>query len=535
VRANLKRGMHKLVVMSLVVMLLISLSPVRPTQAADIFISNASFENGLTGWTNWGSTSAAYTQTGGYHGSYNLAHWQSSNYEVYTYRTITGLINGTYSLSAWVQSSGGQSSNIIEAKNFGGTAKSVAIPASISWTKVTITNIVVTNGQITLGMYSNASGGQWAKADYFVLDDGSGYTGTPGVAKTTMKVGGDITYRNLISDHGGQWAYADGTTADVLDILADHSFNLARIRIYNEPGNSVNIDGHNFYLQPGYQDLADAVDNAIAAKQRGMTLFISLHYSDFWTNPGLQTIPEDWKDYNASERMTAIWNYTVNVMNTFKNNNVTPEYISIGNEINNAVMGVNRGAEYYALLNNAYAAVKSVSPSTKVVIHLTNPDYTFYTQWVNDAAYYGLNYDIMGSSIYPFWTGWSISQMATFVTWLSNYSGKPIMICEAGYPWTLAAQRPGETTMIAQNYLDPDGPENYGATPAGQLRYMREFLRAMYNTGKVEAVSYWDPINIDVEGAGWVEGAYSQVEDTAFFDYGTPHKALPGLAAFYSY
>ncbi|MEI7100748.1 glycosyl hydrolase 53 family protein, partial [Klebsiella pneumoniae] len=74
-------------------------------------------------------------------------------------------------------------------------------------------------------------------------------------------------------------------------------------------------------------------------------------------------------------------------------------------------------------------------------------------------------------------------------------------------------------SLIVANNLDPDGPENYGATPEGQLKYMKEYFRAMYNTGVVEGISYWDPIAIDVKGAGWVVGETSAVEDTSFFDY----------------
>ncbi|MFI5915710.1 glycosyl hydrolase 53 family protein [Dactylosporangium sp. NPDC051541] len=87
-----------------------------------------------------------------------------------------------------------------------------------------------------------------------------------------------------------------------------------------------------------------------------------------------------------------------------------------------------------------------------------------------------------------------------------------------------------------QNGLDADGLENYGATPDGQLRYMREYLRAMAATGNVAAVSYWDPIWIDLSNGadanGWVVGGDNSVEDTTFFGYGNPHREQPGLAAF---
>ncbi|WP_233636145.1 right-handed parallel beta-helix repeat-containing protein, partial [Hymenobacter setariae] len=81
-------------------------------------IVNPSFEqdgaevDAPTGWLtsvgNGSPTSVDYTEAyGGAHsGTYHGTHWRNSGaYEVYTYQTVTGLANGTYSLSAWVKSS----------------------------------------------------------------------------------------------------------------------------------------------------------------------------------------------------------------------------------------------------------------------------------------------------------------------------------------------------------------------------------------------------------------------------------------------
>jgi arabinogalactan endo-1,4-beta-galactosidase len=56
----------------------------------------------------------------------------------------------------------------------------------------------------------------------------------------------------------------------------------------------------------------------------------------------------------------------------------------------------------------------------------------------------------------------------------------------------------------------------------------------MYNTGKVAGIAYWDPIWIDLDGHqnGWVVGGDDEVEDTTFFDYQNPHRALESLDAF---
>nr|GEY63208.1 hypothetical protein [Tanacetum cinerariifolium] len=90
-----------------------------------------------TGWQTLAGTSttsdADYTETyaGAHSGTYHGTHYQNTNYEVYTYQTLTNLATGTYKFSAWV----------------------------------TIPSIVVSNGQCEIGFYSRATGGQWLHYD----------------------------------------------------------------------------------------------------------------------------------------------------------------------------------------------------------------------------------------------------------------------------------------------------------------------------------------------------------------------------------
>lgn len=489
------------------------------------------------GWTSVGNTEASYVSQKGHTTGQSIGHKYSGDYTVETFKTLNNIKDGEYILRAYVQSSGGQKVAEIFTQNCGAEDSVTAIPTtqgnSDYWTILESQAITVKGGNCTIGVKSQGSDSQWLLADDFELLPKP----QPGKAPTSMFVGGDVTSRNLIYSVGGKWADQNGQEKDILKILQDNAFNLARIRIYNKPGASVELDGKSYRVQQGYQDLDDAINTAKASKEHGMTLFVSLHYSDFWTNPALQTVPVDWKNLSGEGLQKALYDYTYDVMKSFKDNGVTPEFISIGNEINDGMAGVTRGEEYYKLLQKGYDAVKAVSPETKVVIHLTVPNNEFYEQWIDDAKKYSLNYDLIGASMYPFWTNMTISEMSEFVKHIAKYSGKNVMICEVGYPWTLENQFGADDlpSLIVANNLDPDGPENYGATPEGQLKYMKEYFRTMYNTGVVEGISYWDPIAIDVKGAGWVVGENSAVEDTSFFDYQTPHRALKSIESFYSY
>jgi hypothetical protein len=119
-------------------------------------------------WTTWtNSTNASYVETvGGAHsGNWHGTHWKNTSYKAYTYQTFTGLANGTYTLRAYVKGSGGQNQAWMSAKDFGSAELTANIPTSSYYTQITIPNINVTNGQITVGFWSDASANQWINFD----------------------------------------------------------------------------------------------------------------------------------------------------------------------------------------------------------------------------------------------------------------------------------------------------------------------------------------------------------------------------------
>lgn len=142
-------------------------------------VTNSSFEtdavtNTPTGWNVWlGSNTPASTvktEWGGFDGNYKASFWNSSAYSCSIYQTVTGLENGTYTLSAWVMSNNAQTTCQLYAKNFGSTELNQRLPLSdIGWNKVVIDNIVVTNGQCEIGLYTVANANDWCNIDQVIL------------------------------------------------------------------------------------------------------------------------------------------------------------------------------------------------------------------------------------------------------------------------------------------------------------------------------------------------------------------------------
>lgn len=105
-------------------------------------------------------------------GNYKMAHFNStSDYKQKTYQTIT-VPNGTYKLTVWMRSTGGQNALLLYVKNYGNPTELQANLGATSvptCTQYTIDNIPVTSGQIEFGIWSDAKANNWAAMDDFIL------------------------------------------------------------------------------------------------------------------------------------------------------------------------------------------------------------------------------------------------------------------------------------------------------------------------------------------------------------------------------
>jgi arabinogalactan endo-1,4-beta-galactosidase len=64
-------------------------------------------------------------------------------------------------------------------------------------------------------------------------------------------------------------------------------------------------------------------------KAKGMNVWLSVHYSDTWADPGHQVKPAAWNAASFTDLADSVYNYTKKVMME-----IDPDIIQIGNEIN---------------------------------------------------------------------------------------------------------------------------------------------------------------------------------------------------------
>ena len=77
--------------------------------------------------------------------------------------------NGTYNLSFYAWSSGGQTTAKVTASEFGGTTQTVTLPQNSGFTQYTISNIAVTNGKIKVAIEVESNPGTFVRLDDFSL------------------------------------------------------------------------------------------------------------------------------------------------------------------------------------------------------------------------------------------------------------------------------------------------------------------------------------------------------------------------------
>jgi len=497
--------------------------------AGDSVLMNGDFETDQkatqtpSGWiTSGNDPDADSVEAGGYSGTYDLIQEKSVAYQVKTYQTITGMKNGYYKLTAFVQCSGGQNACYLSGEGGGDIERMTSLPVSDQWITVTVRGINVTDGKCTVSIYSDANADNWCKIDDIVL--------TKDDLPYTFLKGGDVSELSYIESKGGKF-YENGVEKDCFQILKDNGFNIVRLRLYNDPGNT------GFYpsklLPAGFQNTTDILNLAQRAKAAGMQIELTFHYSDYWTNAGQQIKPHDWTNLSYDDLKTAVYNFTLDFMNQMKNQGTIPEYVSLGNETSSGFLfpdgDYNHFSQMAELFNEGYDAVKAVSPDSKVIIHLDDGGNSGKYDWFfGELKSNGGKFDIVGASYYPFWTGKTVTQIRDWANYESTALGKNIFIMETGYNWnpTLPSGYPGQ--------LSDNGPYQtiYPSTPEGQKDFLLELFNGIKSAdnGNVIGDLYWDPVMIAVPGVGWQLGAPNVVSNTTLFDF--DGNALVSLNAF---
>lgn len=253
--------------------------------------------------------------------------------------------------------------------------------------------------------------------------------------------GADIGWLSQLEAMGMKWQNAAGVSEDPLKLLKDNGVNAVRLRVFvNPPSNFIwNKNGAGVYL--GFTDQAGVLAAATRAKNAGMDIFLDIHYSDHFADPACQDKPAAWANDSFDKLQTDVYSYTYNLMTALKNNGTVPKWVQVGNEINSGMLLPSGSTSNFnnlaALINQGYNAVKAVSSSSQVVIHLANGYNNSTFRWFFDSLKAaGGKFDVIGASYYPYWDGAGYIddqvKLAENLNDMASRYGKPVMVCEVG-------------------------------------------------------------------------------------------------------
>lgn len=300
-----------------------------------------------------------------------------------------------------------------------------------------------------------------------------------------LAYGGDFSIMKKMEDYGTRYKI-NGTVKQGLQIFKDNDYSWARFRIFHTPNN----------VGPVCNNLNYTIESAKAAKLLGYKILLDFHYSDTWADPGKQFTPEAWKNLSLEVLADSVRIYTTKVLDQMLNAGVQPEMVQIGNEINNGMLWPSGklwtdggGANWQGLTTLIKAGIKGVkqgknTEGIKIMIHAatggdTQETNTFYSK-MNE---YGVEYDVIGLSYYPWWHG-TFDQLEANLAFISGKFIKDISLVETAYYSNNWYPEPGNGNLNVKPYPP---------TEQGQNDFLVELARRLKKYPNVKTVFYWEP------------------------------------------
>ena len=343
--------------------------------------------------------------------------------------------------------------------------------------------------------------------------------------------GVDVGSYQALVNAGVKFYDFNGNQVSIFKVLKDAGVNWIRLRVWNNPYNADNQT-----YAGGDDSEFNVMKMATEASSYGMKVLLDFHYSDFWADPAKQPLPKAWAEESGDILAKSVYNYTRKVLLDLKNAGVNVGMVQVGNEITNGVFGIasnrDKGESYYDIwgnqsdgtliskyLNAGSKAVRDTLPNAQIAMHIETPNIEKYRNIMNVLKKNNVDYDLLGTSYYPFWSthngnGWydnvdlgygaNTPKMLEAIEKLAkNEFGKRVVVLETGW---------------INNVNDSDGTGNsiganseiqaYSHDPQGQVDAMSDMYKALV-AGNGLGGFWWEPAWIPVK-AGWDNWQYNK-------------------------
>jgi arabinogalactan endo-1,4-beta-galactosidase len=354
----------------------------------------------------------------------------------------------------------------------------------------------------------------------------------PDPSASGMDLGADLSFTPQELAAGATFT-DEGRPGTPVTIMRAAGANYVRMRLWVDP-------------PPGYSDLASDLALARQASAAGMKVYLDIMYSDFWADPTKQNIPAAWAGEDLSQLTATVRSYTEQVISAFAEQGTPVGLVSIGNEIRNGILwptgeinctDCGGWANLAQLLKAGVAGAQAGNPAGHKLLIMMHYDqggsFSLSSAFYSQLESYGVPFDVIGLSYYPVLDEPSISGLRANVDGLAAEFGKPIVIAETQYPWTLAnGNSPlGDSTgdfAWEQSQIEP----GYPATPGGQLSFVTDELSILATApgGLGAGLFYWAPDWIP--GVPWEPGAGIGSPNVNMTLFNFEGQALPSVGIF---
>lgn len=316
---------------------------------------------------------------------------------------------------------------------------------------------------------------------------------TVGYADDPFWLGGDISGTTADEARGHFTKNVNDKVTETTQLMKDYGMNATRLRVWVDP-------------KDGFCSPEDVLKMAKRSQALGMPVMIDFHYSDWWADPGKQNPPQAWLGMSVEETANALADHTRSTLQLLKDNGIDVKWVQVGNETTHGFLwpmgNFHENPENYAKLTKAGCdAVKEVYPDAKVIIHLDDGfNQALYDNVFDFLKANGVNWDVIGMSVYPFWAiegKKEESELMTLVDSIANINH--------------LKQKYGTEVMIVETGVDAREPEKGKQFIDALIKAARKLT-----DGACTGVFYWAP-ETDAE-APYHLGAFSNGKPTTIMD-----------------
>lgn len=309
--------------------------------------------------------------------------------------------------------------------------------------------------------------------------------------------GVDISSVIAVENAGVEFYNRSGVKQDIFKTLSESGVNYIRVRVWNNPYDS---SGNSY--GGGNNDVYTAAEIGRRAAQYNMKLLVDFQYSDFWSDPGKQTVPKEWQGYSVEQKKQAIYDYTKESLEIISDAGADIGMVQVGNETNCFFCGEDDMYVICDMFSAGCSAVREFDSSVMIALHFANPStgyYDWYAQVLNECK---VDYDIFATSYYPYWHG-TTETLTSVLKKIGDTYDKYVMVAETAYPYT---DDDGDNFGNAVSSGSSGADLRYDVSVDGQAQCLTDVFQAVADVGeKGIGVFYWEPAWLGKNGLSWYE------------------------------